>query len=623
MRLDPHRLETEIDEPIAGSARLPGTLVEYVARASEPVMLGQAANDSRFTEDSYLRAQQPASVLAVPLMHQGRLIGVMYLEHASAADAFPAERIEVVTLLASQAATAVENATLYGEVQRKTEALQASNLHLEQLVEQRTAQYRAAKEAADSASQAKSDFLSSMSHELRSPLNGILGYAQILERAAELSLASREGVQIIKKSGEHLLTLISDVLDLAKIEAGRMELVPKDFLFAPFIRTVVNLSRVRADQKKLAFHHESSGRALHTVHADEKRLTQVLLNLLSNAVKFTSEGGVSFHVEVLGEPRDGVCTVCFRVADSGPGIAPEHLARIFEPFEQVGDQKAKSEGTGLGLSITKRIVEEMGGTIALASEVGRGSVFTVTVALEEVQAPVNSAAGAAARPSWSTVLGYQGERRTILVVDDKPDNRAVLRGLLRPLGFEVIEADDGDGALAMVQAQRPALILMDLAMPGMDGYEATRRIRQLPSFADAIVIACSANVSANRIEESTRAGCDDFLPKPIAVGPLLDTLTRFLGLEWLHQGSRPALPAPRADDSIQLPPFDVLQPLCELADQGRIFDFIAETERLQREQPEIAPWLGRVQGLADSFELDALAERLKADLVAVSFVTRS
>jgi len=494
-----------------------------------------------------------------------------------------------------------------------TERLMSTTVSRDELREQR-AELQVTKEAADRANQAKSEFVSSMSHELRSPLNGILGYAQILERAPELSPKSREGIQVIKKSGEHLLTLINDVLDLAKIEAGRMELAPRDFPFSAFLRAVVNLSKVRADQKKIEFVEELRGPALELVHADEKRLMQVLLNLLGNAIKFTEKGRVTLRVEVLEEARKASHTVRFRVEDTGPGIAPEHLASIFEPFEQVGDQRAKSEGTGLGLAITKALVEQMGGTLEVQSELGRGSAFVVTLDLAEVQGP----AGVAQASSWGTITGYQGERRSILVVDDNPTNRAVLRELLTPLGFEISEAEGGEAALLVAQQRRPALILMDLAMPGMDGCEATRRLRRMPELGGVAILACSASISKERIEESARAGCDDFLAKPIEAGALIEQLGRHLGLDWIRKGSE-APPATQQENvALCIPPGDVLAALLDLADQGRLEELVEEADRLEREDARLGPWLREVRALAGSFELDKLCARLRSDADAVA-----
>ncbi|HEY9023489.1 MAG TPA: ATP-binding protein, partial [Burkholderiaceae bacterium] len=449
LSVNPQQQELLLSEPVAGSTRLPVTLAQYVARGMEPVVLGQAASDSRFDEDPYLLAHRPRSVLAVPLLHQGRLSGVMYLEHPHVQNAFPEARVELVMLLGALAATAVENATFYTELSAYSERLARE-------VAQRTAELVAAKEAADSANRAKSEFVSSMSHELRTPLNSILGYAQVLGRLPDLPPKAADAARIIHTAGTHLLGLINDVLDLAKIEAGKLDLRSTAVDLAALIKTVSNLCRVRALEKGLSFAYNQVGPEHLRVRADEKRLTQVLLNLLGNAIKFTEQGEVVLHVEVLEPPNDNGRTVRFLIEDTGPGIAPEHLSRIFDAFEQVGDQKRHAEGTGLGLTITKNLVERMGGCIEVKSKLGQGTVFTVTLRLVEV-----TAAKASAGLSWEAIIGYEGKRRSILVVDDKADNRALLRDLLEPLGFEWLEADSGERSLALTRERTPDVILMD------------------------------------------------------------------------------------------------------------------------------------------------------------------
>jgi signal transduction histidine kinase/CheY-like chemotaxis protein len=615
--VEPDTLEVALDEPVAGSARLPSTVVQYVARSKEPVVLGQATADNRFDEDPYLRERRPASVLAVPLAHQGRLSGVMYLEQPRVANAFPEGRVELAALLASQAATAIENATLYAEVQRKTEALLLSNEQLERQVEERTAELCAAKDVADAANKAKSDFLASMSHELRTPLNSILGYTSILERLYGPDPKARDGLRVIRASGEHLLTLINDVLDLAKIEAGKMDLSPKSVNLSGLVRTAANVCRVRAEQKGLAFTYEIEGAALVAVQADEKRLMQVLLNLLGNAIKFTERGGVHFTASVLEESsRLAECrprrrTVRFRVEDTGPGIPPEHVVRIFDPFEQAGDQRARAEGTGLGLSICKRIVDLMMGQIEVESELGKGSVFTVTLHLHEA----GSEAGSEAL-GWESVAGYPGERRVILIADDSADNRAFLRELIVPIGFEVVEAEDGEQALVRARERRPALIVMDLAMPQMDGYEATRRLRQDPAFEGIAIIASSASVTAAEIEGSRAAGCDAFLPKPVQVDALLAHISRSLDIEWIRGASRGGASdeggtASSGVESVRPPSEEDRARLLEMAQKGSVRGLHQEMQRLEGVDGRLGPWLAHLRALVRGFQLKAAQEFLQ------------
>ncbi|WP_437585947.1 ATP-binding protein [Sorangium sp. So ce1000] len=491
--------------------------------------------------------------------------------------------------------------------------------NMAQEVEGLVAALIAARDAADAASKAKSDFLASMSHELRTPLNGVLGYAQLIELAPELTERTRDGLRIIRRSGEHLLALIDDVLDLSKIEAGKLELSPGEVRFPSFIDTVVELCRVRAEQKGLSFAYRYSGPPL-ALRADEKRLTQVLLNVLGNAVKFTAQGGVTFDVLVLDDgharpPRSPrIRTVRFRVADSGPGIAPQHLSRIFERFEQVGDRTARAEGTGLGLAITKRIAEHWGGSIDVESEPGRGSVFTVTLPLEE------AADGASAREAfaWEGVAGYEGERRTILVVDDNADNRALLRDTLAPLGFVVREAERGEQALLVAAEHPPSLIIMDHAMPGLDGLETTRRLREVPGLRDTVVIGSSAGVSdADRLR-SIDSGCDDFLPKPVKVSALLDKLQRHLGLRWITGRAESKRPGPPDVDlgSSSRPSAEQVSSLQELLRRGRIDELLAETQRLEQAEHRLAGWLARVRALAQGYKLRELREFLRADRAA-------
>ncbi|WP_437624289.1 protein kinase domain-containing protein [Sorangium sp. So ce1151] len=619
LTVEPERMALHRDEPALSSALLPATAVRYVARSREPLVLGRDGGDGRFDDDPYLQPRGPASLLLVPLLHQGRLLGVMVLEHAGVSGAFPEARVQVVSLLAAQAATAVENAALYSE-------LSSSHQRLEQLVEERTAELKAAKEAADAASRAKSDFLASMSHELRTPLNGILGYAQILERLEGLSPRHLRAVQIIQSSGEHLMTLINDVLDLAKIEAGKLTLSPDEVHFPSFVQAVLGICQVRAEAKGLAFLFEQEGAALGTVIADQKRLMQVLLNLLGNAIKFTERGRVVLRVaasEAPGGPLAGAPRpVRFRVEDTGPGIAPEHLERIFEPFEQVPTGGAPVEGTGLGLAITRRIVDHMGGTLRVESQPGVGSVFEVEVPLADARAaPAASAPATQAAGRWARVTGYAGPRRAVLVVDDQAENRAVLRDMLAPLGFVVVEASGGGEALALASARRPDLVVMDLAMPELDGIETTRRLRRLPGLASVPVIASSASASEGDRARGAGVGCTDFLPKPVQLGALLEQLEDYLDLAWTRAEPPPraaapapaapgALPAPAAPGA--LPSAEVIAGLLDLVNRGRISGLLLELERLEREEARLGPFVDELRGLAKGFHVGKLRDALRA-----------
>ncbi|WP_437774750.1 ATP-binding protein [Sorangium sp. So ce1097] len=501
----------------------------------------------------------------------------------------------------------------YGGVRLRLRALDRRNQELERLVEQRTAELKAAKEAADTANQAKTTFLASMSHELRSPLNGILGYAQLLQRAADLAPAHRAGIEVVRRSGEHLLTLIDDVLDLARIEAGRMDLSPSDVHLPSLVQGVAALSQVRATQKGLAFEVVYADGVPAWVRADEKRLTQVLLNLLGNAIKFTAAGRVTLRVEAGG----GGQGIVFHFEDTGPGIAATDHGRIFEPFEQAGDLGLRAEGAGLGLAISRRIIEQMGGTISVRSAPGAGSTFTVALCLPVVgeATPARPGDGAA-----EAIAGYEGPRRSVLVADDLADNRAFLRDALAPLGFEVIEAEGGERALALAAERRPDLVLMDLFMPDLRGEEAARRMRQVPGLVSVPIIATSASVNEPAREQSAAAGCDGFLPKPIALGALLDALAHYLGLTWIRTAPAAERAAERPPSGPPIPPSpEVLARLSDLAERGRIQEFSQELRRLEVEDPQLGPWLQRARALADEFRVHELRTLLAASVLQRGF----
>ena len=384
---------------------------------------------------------------------------------------------------------------------------------------------RAARRAAELANRAKSEFLANMSHELRTPLNGILGYAQLLQMDGGLSEAQQRGLDIIHQSGDHLLALINDILDLSRIEAGRLELAPAPVALAPFLRAVCDVVRVKAEQKQLGFAFAAGSELPAAVLVDERRLRQVLLNLLSNAVKFTPHGSVTLRVQA--QPGSGnQVRLRLDVEDTGVGIRADQQQLVYEPFEQVGDKRHRAAGTGLGLTITRALVHAMGGSIALRSEPGHGCTFSVELPVTTTAAP-----GAPAPPERH-LTRYRGPRRRVLVVDDVPANRTLLADFLGDAGFDIAEAPDGAVALRAVDTFRPDLVVVDSVMPVMDGLELTRRLRAQPESARLPIIAISASATEGHRRECLQAGVNTFLSKPVQLAQLLAAIAEHLRLEW-------------------------------------------------------------------------------------------
>jgi PAS domain S-box-containing protein len=440
-----------------------------------------------------------------------------------------------------------------------------------------TSNWISVKDLADNANRAKSEFLANMSHELRTPLNGILGYTQILQRDSSLEAKYKQKIDIIHQCGSHLLTLINDILDLSKIEARKLDLYNSDFNFRPFLNGIVEICQIRAQQKNIGFNFEISSQLPVVVYTDEKRLRQVLINLLGNAIKFTDKGRVIFKIEPTGNRK-----FRFQVEDTGIGIQEEELRKIFLPFEQVGNKRQMSEGTGLGLAISQRIILLMGGQIQVTSTFGKGSTFWFDIELPEIDRYI----GSSQKPKFN-IIGYEGVRRRVLVIDDRSDNRSVIVNILDPLGFECIEASDGQEGLDKALLFQPDLIITDLAMPFLDGLEVTRRLRHIgANYENCVIIVSSASVFDSNRAESLSAGANDFLPKPVDAEELLTQIGRYLNLCWVYETNEEILSTQQQIIDIstmfEIPPEQELKSLQLSARIGDIEAIELEAQRIQK-----------------------------------------
>lgn len=494
--------------------------------------------------------------------------------------------------------------------------LKTSFIELESRVEERTAELKEAKLVADRANQAKSEFLANMSHELRTPLNGILGYAQILNRSKTLPVKERHGVEIIHQCGSHLLTLINDVLDLSKIEARKLELAPKAIHFPSFLQGVAEICRIRADQKGIDFVYSPDPQLPEGIFADEKRLRQVLLNLLGNAIKFTDKGSVTLKVAVVeNQANPSTHRIKFQVEDTGVGIAPDQLDKIFQAFEQVGDRQRQAEGTGLGLAISQKIVQLMNGQIQVKSKPGIGSdfFFEVELAIATDWAQQNSIA------TGKQIIGYEGQRRHLLVVDDRWENRAILVNLLEPLGFQVSEAENGQVGLEKIRQLSPDLVITDLAMPVMNGFELLKQVRSANDLQHQKVIVSSASVAQADRELSLDAGGNDFLPKPVEVSELFNLLATYLELEWKYEitsNDQPSTPATKLQNPEGIiPSKEELKTLLELAQQGNLKRLREHTEQIADSNPHYASFASQILQLAKQFKAEEIEDLLKQHLI--------
>ncbi|MFN0317489.1 MAG: ATP-binding protein, partial [Burkholderiales bacterium] len=417
--------------------------------------------------------------------------------------------------------------------------LLAAVLWIRQLNKQRRA-LEAARTEAEAANRAKDEFLASMSHELRTPLHAILGYADLLREERVAGNARKDAIGTILGSGQHLLALINDLLDLSRIRAGHLELKPVTVRLRPMLEEIAAMMRVEAQSKGLDFVLQLAPDLPAAVEADDRRLRQILINLLGNAIKFTDEGIVTLTVasRLIPERR---AELHMAVEDTGVGIDPADKARIFAPFEQGEPGKKRESGVGLGLAISHALVHQMHGTIDVSSRPGRGSRFDLTLILPIVDGPQSEA------KNERDIIGYEGTRRSILVADDQEENRNLIAQMLRPLGFEVTLAGNGEEAVQVTQAARPDLVLMDLRMPVRNGFEAAAAIHGIPSVASTLIIAASASTADLARAQDEKTLFAQCMRKPFQLRELLDVIGNALALQWRYanegEAAQPRTPA--------------------------------------------------------------------------------
>jgi len=498
-----------------------------------------------------------------------------------------------------------------------------------------------AKDAAEVANRAKSEFLANMSHELRTPLNGILGYTQILQRENNFSTKQHEQLSIIQQCGEHLLTLLNDILDLSKVEARKMELYLSDFEFPKFLESIIEIVRISAEQRNIAFDYQLLSKLPKIVRGDEKRLRQVLINLLGNAVKFTDSGSVTFKVGYVNEEEreteqdqdnsqqnsgttaSSTQKMRFIVEDTGIGMAAYILTEIFLPFHQISDTRRRFEGTGLGLAISQKLVQLMGTSLQVKSTLGQGSIFSIDLDLPEVLEGVE-----VSQTDESNIIGIKDQKYKVLVVDDQWENRSVLVDMLSPLGFEIVTATDGTSCINQALHFKPDVILLDMVMPRLNGFEVIKRLRRSPILKQVVVIATSASAFADDQKKCLAAGCDGYISKPVQTQKLLDMLHLLLGLEWVYEKKEELGKSKDDATSLSLHPSkgglqhcanthqtSIVAPspveitaLYELAMMGDIKGIQQQASRLEQLDEQFVPFAQQLHQLAKGFQEKQILE---------------
>ncbi|MEX0269695.1 GAF domain-containing protein [Leptolyngbyaceae cyanobacterium UHCC 1019] len=525
-----------------------------------------------------LESLQARAYIIVPIFCGNQLWGLLATYQNAAPRQWQVAEIQIVSQIGNQLGVAVQQAELFAQTQHQATAL------------------KHAKETADAANRAKSEFLANMSHELRTPLNAILGFTQLMQRDPSLSTDHHRSVEIVNQSGEHLLGLINDVLEMSKIEAGRVTLHETDCDLHTLLQSLEDMLQLKAQSKGLQLQFDWDATIPESIKTDENKLRQVLINLLGNAIKFTDMGRVTLRVKrVQGKGAenltDSAFSLLFEVEDTGSGIAAEELGDLFQAFKQTQSGQKSQEGTGLGLRISQRFVQLMGGEITVQTELGRGSCFAFQIQVARSHSASITPTTPSLPPDPSIKSAPQPSNHRILIAEDSSVNRLLLNKLLSEIGFEIQEAENGQVAIDLWEQWQPHLIFMDMHMPIVDGYEATRRIRarekeigkreqarEIPSsqpLTPTKIIALTASAFNEQRQDSFAAGCDDFVSKPFRREKLLNTLCQHLGLQNLDTAiaaetvftSMPPDPSFSLDISTIMPAEWVAQ-LCLAATQG-------------------------------------------------------